>query len=66
MKFNAKRCYIMSFKQKSTHFYQLDNHILEQVQTNPYIGLNISDDLKWTSHIGQTTSKASCTLGFLR
>ena len=66
MKFNAKKCYIMSFKQKSTHFYQLDNHILEQVQTNPYLGLNISDDLKWTSHIGKTTSKASCTLGFLR
>ena len=56
----------MSFKQKTTHFYQLDNHILEQVQRNPYLGLNISDDLKWTSHIRKTTIKASCTLGFMR
>ena len=27
---------------------------------------NISDDLKWSSHISKITSKASCTLGFLR
>jgi hypothetical protein len=24
------------------YFYQLDQHILEQVKTNPYLGLNIS------------------------
>jgi hypothetical protein len=41
----------MSMRQKSSYFYQLDQHILEQVKTNPYIGLNISDDLKWSSHI---------------
>jgi hypothetical protein len=66
MKFNAKKCYIMSMRQKSSYFYQLDQHILEQVKTNPYLGLNISDDLKWSSHISKITSKASCTLGFLR
>ena len=47
------------------YFYQLDQHILEQVKTNPYLGLNISDDLKWSCHISKITSKASCTLGFL-
>jgi hypothetical protein len=36
MKFNAKKCYIMSMRQKSSYFYQLDQHILEQVKTNPY------------------------------
>jgi hypothetical protein len=66
MKFNAKKCYIMSMRQKSSYFYQLDQHILEQVKTNPYLGHNISDDLKWSSHISKITSKASCTLGFLR
>ena len=65
MTFNAKKCYIMSTRQKSSYFYQLDQHILEQVKTNPYLGLNISDDLKWSSHISKITSKASCTLGFL-
>ena len=48
------------------YFYQLDQHILEQVKTNPYFGLNISDNLKWSSHISKITSKVSCTLDFLR
>ena len=56
----------MSTRQKSSYFYQLDQHILEQVKTNPYLGLNISDDLKWTSHISKITSKANCTVCFLR
>jgi hypothetical protein len=66
MKFNAKKCYIMSMRQKSSYFYQLDQHILEQVKTNPFLGLNISDDLKRSSHISKITSKTSSTLGFLR
>jgi hypothetical protein len=49
----------MGMRQKSSYFYQLDQHILEQVKTNPYLGLNISDDLKWSSHISKITSKAS-------
>ena len=56
----------MSMRQKDSYFYQLDNHVLEQVKTNPYLGLTISDDLKWTTHISKITSKAGCTLGFLR
>ena len=52
-------------RQKSSYFCQLDQHILEQVKKNPYLGLNISDDLKWSSHISKISSKASCTLGFL-
>ena len=39
MKFNAKKCYIMSMRQKSNYFYQLDQYILEQVKKNPYLGL---------------------------
>jgi hypothetical protein len=41
-------------------------HILQQVQNNPYLGLQISDDLKWTAHITNVTKKANSTLGFLR
>jgi hypothetical protein len=36
------------------------------VQNNPYLGLQISDDLKWTTHITNVTKKANSTLGFLR
>lgn len=41
-------------------------HILEGVQNNPYLGLQISDDLKWKTHINNIIKNASSTLGFLR
>ncbi|XP_071158235.1 uncharacterized protein [Mytilus edulis] len=66
MRFNAKKCYILSIKNKSQKFYTLDGHILQQVKHNPYLGLQISDDLKWTTHISNVTKKANSTLGFLR
>ena len=66
MRFNAKKCYIMSIRTKTHKFYTLDGHILEEVQDNPYLGLQISSDLKWTTHINKITKKAQSTLGFLR
>ena len=66
MRFNAKKCYLMSINQKSTHFYQLDGHILQQVPDNPYLGVTLSDDLKWSSHINKISNKANSTLGFLK
>ena len=36
------------------------------MQNNPYLGLQISDDLKWTAYITNVTKKANSTLGFLR
>ena len=66
MRFNAKKCYIMSIRNKTHKFYTLDGHILEEVKDNPYLGLQISSDLKWTTHINKITKKAQSTLGFLR
>jgi hypothetical protein len=66
MRFNAKKCYIMSINQRTSKLYQLNNHILQQVQSNPYLGLEISNDLKWALHINNVTKKANATLGFLR
>ena len=37
MRFNAKKCYIIGINSKPTHSYQLDGHILQEVQENPYI-----------------------------
>ena len=59
MKFNATKCYIMSIKKKTHTFYQLGGHILEQVDSNPYLGLQISEDLKWSTHISNITKKAN-------
>ena len=66
MRFNAKKCYILSMKKKSNHPYTLNNQILEQVPSNPYLGLQIAEDFKWKEHINNTCKKASSTLGFLR
>ena len=71
MRFNAKKCYILSMKKKSHHSYTLNNQILEQVpkyhQTPTlYLGLHIAEDFKWKEHINNTCKQASSTLGFLR
>ena len=66
MRFNAKKCYIMSINNRSTHFYSLNNHILKQVEENPYLGLTLTENLKWSSHITKITKKANSTIGFLR
>ena len=66
MRFNAKKCYLLSIKQRISHFYTLNGHILQSVPQNPYLGLTISNDLKWSTHINSICSKASSTLGFLR
>ena len=69
MSFNAKKCYILSVNTKpqssSSFFYQLNNTILKNVDNNPYLGLLISKDLKWTTHIDKISNKASSTLGFI-
>ena len=67
MKFNAKKCYILRIRNKMNYlFYKLDNSILQQVTDNPYLGLQISQDLKWNTHICNISKKANSTLGFLQ
>ena len=66
MRFNAPKCYIMSINNRSTHFYSLNNHILKQVEENPYLGLTLTENLKWSSHITKLTKKANSTIILLR
>ena len=69
MRFNATKCYLMSIhraKNPLTYHYNLDNHVLEQVSDNPYLGVQISDNLKWSTHINKIVNKANSTLGFIR
>ena len=66
MRFNAKKCYVMSIRNTSSHLYQLGNTILQQVSTNPYLGITLSEDLQWSTHIQNRVKKSNSTLGFLR
>ncbi|KAK7096441.1 hypothetical protein V1264_005737 [Littorina saxatilis] len=68
MRFNATKCYVMTLARKtpSSYLYSLDSTILKSVPTNPYLGIQFSNDLKWSTHINYITKKANSTLGFLR
>ena len=60
MRFNVSKCYLMSIhrsKHPYSSHYKLDNHILEQVEENPYLGLTIHKSLKWASHINKISNK---------
>ena len=65
MKFNPKKCYAKRFGTKTQLRYDLCKHILKEVATNPYLGVLLSNDGSFTTHIDSTCAKASRTLRFL-
>ena len=69
MQFNAKKCYLMNIartRNHLTHNYSLNNHILQTVTREKYMGITISNDLNWSTHINTITNKCNYKLGFLR
>ena len=66
MRFNAKKCYILSVKNKSDYSYTLNGTVLKSVKDNPYLGVQFSNDLSWSPHIEKTAKKANSIIGFLR
>ena len=46
--------------------YTLKGETLENVSSTPYIGVFLSENLEWETHINKITSEANSTLGFLR
>ena len=61
MRFNAPKCYILPINGICPYFYELNGTFLKQVDNNPYLGLLISKDLKWATHIDYICKKASST-----
>ena len=70
MKFNVDKCVIMNIgnlKIKSKHEYKImNNQILETVKHHPYLGVELTDNMKYNNHINTITSKASSVLGFVK
>ena len=66
MRFNASEYHMLSLQHSSSFFYQLNSTILQRVTSDVYLGIRISEDLKWGPHISSVTKKANTTLGFIR
>ncbi|CAH1242633.1 Hypp6915 [Branchiostoma lanceolatum] len=50
----------------TTPVYSLSGEALTGVKSHPYLGVQLSDDLRWDTHINYATSKAGRVLGVIR
>ena len=70
MRFQPVKCNMMQLANKRTSkihaSYKLDGTVLENVESIKYLGVAITKDLKWNTHISHVCPKANRTLGFLR
>ena len=69
MKFHPEKCNVLSISKKKTpmkYNYVLHGHTLEHVTTAKYLGVTISSDLKWNTHISNICQRANNTIGFLK
>ena len=51
---------------KNKAAYNLEGTVLDNVENIQYLGITITDDLKWNTHVSNICTKANRTLGFLR
>ena len=70
MRFQPVKCNIMQLTRKwiknVNAVYSLEGTILENVDNIKYLGMTISKDLKWNTHVSNVCTKASKTPRFLR
>ena len=68
MAFNVKKCKVMRLSRKRQPFvssYFLDNSLLEEVKEFKDLGVTITDNFNWNSHIDIIVSKANRMLGLI-
>ena len=60
-------CNIMQITRKRIKAsYRLEGTVLENVEKIKYLGVTITNDLKWNTHVSNICTKANRTLDFLR
>ena len=68
--FNTQKCSVMHFSRKKClvtfHEYYLNQQRIRSTVSQCDLGILVSDDLKWSSHINNLLSKGNRKLGFLR
>ena len=58
--------HITKSRHPAQHIYILHGQALEAADHAKYLGMDISKDLSWNTHINRITANANMTLGFLR
>ena len=69
MEFNTSKCQVIHITRSKNPIptqYTLHSCVLEYVSSAKYLGVDISSDLSWDTHINRISNKANNTLGFLR
>ena len=69
MEFHPDKCKVIHVTRKVkklSYKYSIYNTELESVTSVKYLGIEISQDLRWNKHIESSRAKASQTLGFLQ
>ena len=69
MVFNPSKCYVMSIdrgRSLKPFIYQLCGEILHSVLQEKCLGVTLSHDLSWKTHINKISQKASQKLGFIK
>ena len=69
MEFNPSKCQVICVsrsKKPLKSWYYLHGQELESVHSAKYLGVTISKDLSWNSHIENITVHANRTLGFVK
>ena len=51
MSFNVGKCHTICFSTNLDTTYVVNNHVLTQVHHHSYLGVILSEDLKWSEHI---------------
>ena len=69
-RFQPVKCNIMQLTRKRIKkihaSYTLEGTYLENVESIKYLGVTITSDLRWNTHVSNVCTKANRTLGFLR
>ena len=69
MSFNPSKCNAINITRKEDPLvteYTLKDEPLENVKIASYLGIQISRDLSWHSHVVKVSAKGNKSLGFIR